>query len=119
MTEVTLYEGSFQTADYWSYFVFGNISVYLPVDLQNSNYKGIAEVMYCGIYKFWTTIQMSLEIVNLNTIRVFNPNSNQVITFTINENNSDLPKGIIHGAYLSIGPYDSGTFELRKKVKEE
>ncbi len=115
MAEVSLYEGSFQTNAFWSYLVFGNMSAYLPIDLQK--YIGIAEVTYYGIYKFGTTIQMSLEIVDLDKIRV--SNSGQVITFTINKNNSDLPKGVIYGSYLSICPYDSGTFELRKKVKEE
>ncbi len=114
MSEVILYEGTFQTTAYWAYVVSGSMSVYLPTDLQKlSAYRGFAKVTYNGIYKYGSKIQMSLEIVDLKKIIV--RNNSQIITFDIQENKTDIEKGIISGSYNSINPHDCGTFKLTRE----
>ncbi len=113
MTEVTLYTGTFQTTAYWSYIVYGNINTYLPKDFQNIPYKGFADVTYGGIYKYNSRIQMPLEISDMKNIIVLN--GSQIITFHIEEKNTDIEKGIISGVYSSVNPFDHGIFALTKE----
>ena len=107
MSQVTLYKGNFQTTAFWSYLVYGSINVYLPTNLQKlfstpptDEYKGFADVTYNGLYRYGTRIQMSLEIVDVKIIIV--RNGSQIITFHVEEKNTDIEKGILSGSYTIL-----------------
>ena len=118
-----LWEGTFSSLQYSSFFVNGTINILLPINL-NKQIITTAQLKYTGLYRFGST-----NLIDIRSDGITGTSSQlspltfkggmglQTIEFKCDRIEPNM--NIISGTYITVNPMDNGTFIFHRTDKTE